>query len=506
MTNHAYFFVEDGRSYSQGALEQIGADFESVVYPQTTAAFGNEWTPGVDSDPRISILHAGLRGAAGFFSMSDEYPRAIVAESNERETLYLDISFLDTPGPSYNALLAHELQHMVHWWADPSEEAWVNEGLSQVAAEIAGGGSDWAAPFLVSPDTQLNYWPPLGDAGLHYAASEMFFSYVLSQYGGRQDARNLLQTEQDGIAGLNEYLADFGTDFRGVFADWVVANYLDHDEGRYSQPAVSSGIQTVTTVRRTGSGEGEVSQFAADYLEVDLPSGSILTFDGADDVTAGIPARDGPFWYSGQADNIDSRLTREVDLSGVTAATLRYSTWFEIERGWDYAYVAASTDGGDTWKTLPGQLTTNYDPVRQAYGPGYSGESEGWVDEEVDLSEFTGRRILLRFEYITDDASGLTGFAVDDIEIPEINYRDDVSSADAWQAEGFRIDDGPMVQEFIVQKVVRGQPDGATPIVLDENNRAEIEIDGGATIVIAATTEGTRQKAAYRWELAAPKP
>ena len=42
------------------ALEAIGSDFEDRVYPLVTAAFGREWSPGVDSDPRIAILHANL--------------------------------------------------------------------------------------------------------------------------------------------------------------------------------------------------------------------------------------------------------------------------------------------------------------------------------------------------------------------------------------------------------------------------------------------------------------
>ncbi|MGH2727625.1 MAG: hypothetical protein ACRDKS_11710, partial [Actinomycetota bacterium] len=60
ITDHAYFFVQDGTSVSQGTLEAIGSDFENIVHPTVRRRFGSEWTPGVDSDPRITILHATL--------------------------------------------------------------------------------------------------------------------------------------------------------------------------------------------------------------------------------------------------------------------------------------------------------------------------------------------------------------------------------------------------------------------------------------------------------------
>ena len=38
----------------------------------------------------------------------------------------------------YETVLAHEFQHMVHWNNDRNEETWVNEGMSELAQEVAG--------------------------------------------------------------------------------------------------------------------------------------------------------------------------------------------------------------------------------------------------------------------------------------------------------------------------------------------------------------------------------
>jgi hypothetical protein len=302
---------------------------------------------------------------------------------------------------------------------------------------------------------------------------------------------------EDGIDGVDAYLEPFGKTFRDVFADWVVANWLDEDEGPYSHPGVSARTRVSQRVS-AGNGDGEVGQFGTDYLTVAGPG--VLSFDGADKTGVGVPDGDGGFWWSNRGDGIDTKLTREVDLSDVLAATLRFRAWYDIENGWDYAYVAVSEDEGRSWKALPGQQTTDYDPVEVSYGPGYTGQSTGWVREEVDLAAYAGKKILLRFEYISDDASSLTGFAVDDIEIPEIGSGDGGDADNDWDAEGFVRVAGAPEQEFIVQVIEEGTPTTTVRrVTLDGANRAEITLSGPAVIAISGATRGTTEAAAYRW-------
>ncbi len=510
ITDHAYFFVEDGLEFSSGALETAAANFEASVYPRVTAAFGKEWSPGVDGDPRITILHANLRGAGGYVTASDEFPVAAVPYGNEREMLYLHASALSSSAAYYDALAAHEFQHLVHQNADPDEDAWVNEGLSQVAAETFGGGVANVQPFLLTPDTQLNDWPAEGDTAVHYAASQLFVSYLLDRFGGREQAFRLVQVPEDSVVGVAAYLQPFGVTFLDVFADWLAANYLDEESGPYSHAGTDATVATVTSIRQAGDGEGSVHQLAADYLEVEPPAvGAVFHFDGADEVSVGVPARDGPFWWSNRGDSIDSRLTREFDLSRLTSATLRYWAWFDVERGFDYAYVAASSDGGRTWRALPGRHTSDHNPVGAAYGPGYTGVSGGgttaaWVPEEVDLTPFTGGKVLVRFEYVTDDSANQPGLAVDDVEIPELGFRDTANSDGGWSAEGFRRVQGPLSQRFLLQVIERGPPSRVTRVPIATGNQAEVQLTGPTTIVVAGVTEGTTDVASYRWTLAAP--
>jgi hypothetical protein len=494
VTEHAYFFVDDAASYSQGDIDESAAAFEETVWPTITGAFGDPPTPGVDADPRITILHADLRGAGGYVSASNQYPSGAVPRSAEREMIYVDASTLGS-GATYTAITAHELQHLVHIANDSNEESWVNEGLSEVAWEMAGGGSDGVLSFLDQPDTQLNFWPYLENVDVHYSASQLFFTYLLDQYGGRENAEALASIKANGIDGVNEFAGKHGKTFNEVFADFVAANVLDEASGRYSHAAPDATVSEIDEVGAGDDRDATVHQYGANYYRAVTPG--TFEFKGAEDVTIGIPEMDGPFWWSNRSDGIDSRLTRRVDLGGVSNALLEFDVWYDIEPGWDYGYVAVSTDEGKTWTALSGEHTTLDDPVGASYGAAYTGASDGWQHESVDLGEYTGQEALLRFEYVTDDATHLTGLAVDNIEIPAIGLNDS-GSGDGWTAEGFETISGPMRQEFVVQVI---EPGSVEVVEVDEAGFAAFTVDAGAIIAVSAVTPGTTEIASYHWSL-----
>ena len=521
ITPHAYFYFQDDLDISQEDIEEAGQEFEEIVYPAVARYFGQEWTPGVDSDHHITLLHAGLPGLGGYFSDTDEYPHSVSPASNEREMVYLDVSGTRPGSDAYNGLVAHELQHLVHWNGDPSEETWVNEGLSGVAQELASGGPGFTPVAVTMPDTQLNTWEPLGgDNGPHYAASHLFVHYLLEHYGGFEGARRLLEEPADGIEGINAYLAPFGVTFADVFADWLIASYLDDPNGGpYSYADADVEVSSATTLTDYGEGEDSVHQFAADYIELGLAEGdAVFSFDGSEAVKAipNEPHSGRGQWWSGRGDAIDSTLTGEFDLTGLERATLTFWTWYDIEEHWDYAYVMASGDGGSSWQILRGRQTRDGNPLGLAYGPAYTGKSGGdspaWVEESIDLSPFAGQKILLRFEYITDEGVNLDGWAIDDITIPELAFFDDGEEDHAWQAQGFQRLTAPLSQRFIVQVIEMGETTSVQRLSLDEANRGEVRLSGfgstldRAVIVVAAASDGTRQAAPYRYSVRAAQP
>ena len=511
VSEHAYFFFEEGFELEQADLDAAVAAFEDQVWPLVTGAFGPPPIPGVDGDERIAILHADLgRAIGGYISDSDTYPRAVSAHSNQREMIYIN-TLSGTPGsPSYVFILAHELQHLSHLALDPDEAAWVNEGLSEFAARLVSGTTGPYGAFLDRPDTQLNAWEDVGGSARHYQASSLFFAYLIEQTAG--EVRDLASQQENGIAGVQAYLGQIGSTrtVAAFVADWAAANFVDAPSGLYGYGEID--VSPPATDDASAEGTGEVHQFAADYIEVrsdEFEAGVVFEFEGAEQVPllAAQSEADGAFWWSGRGDTIDSMLTRELDLTGVTQATLTFRTWFDIEEWYDYAYVAVSEDGGQTWVTLAGRRTTEDDPIDVAYGPGYSGSSEGWVEERIDLTDYAGLVIQLRFEYVTDGALQRPGWAIDDIAVPEIGFFDGGErDVGGWEREGFRLLEGQFDQEFELRVVQLTSPPRVETLAVVRGS-ASVALDGlgsdyqSAVIIIVATTDGTLVPATYRYQV-----
>jgi immune inhibitor A len=516
VTPHAYLYYEDSLKVDETKLEQAGQRFEEV-YAWISETFGHERSPGVDGDPHITVLIASLHNVGGYVSADDGYPRAASPLSNEREMVYLDAAIALPADENYARVLGHELQHLVHYGSDPDEEMWVQEGLSETSETMGKDLNYLERDFLSDPDVQLNAWDPEGFYEPHYGADGLFFRYLFDRAGGPATIHDLVAEPEDGIAGIEAFLSRHlpGVSFVDLFADWATANYLDLDTGPYGYPEASVQAATSQSLSGPGAGEGSVHQFAADYIEVDPAAGdAVFTFDGATtvDVVPSGPHSGRGLWWSNRGDAIDTTLTRELDLRDLSSATLTFWTWYDIERWYDYGYVEVSTDGGDTWQVLSGRYTTEEDPLKLAYGPGYTGTSGGseepaWVEESIDLTPFAGQRVLLRFEYVTDSGLNLSGWAIDDIAVPELGWVDDAESDGGWEAQGFHRLEGPPPQRFIVRTIEIGNETRVSDVPLDANNHAEIRLSRfgagltKAVILIAAITDGTSEPATYRYSL-----
>jgi hypothetical protein len=428
------------------------------------------------------------------------------------------------PGSDYfDSILAHEFQHMIHWHEDPNEDTWLNEGLSELARYINGFGlSSFADVYLAQPDLQLTAWgADAASRNAHYGSGFLFSTYLFDQYGS-EVIRAIMAQPENGVAGIEKALAAQGTDttFDNIFADFIIANYLNDPqlaEGQwgYHQPDFTLALpefaahHTQFPVEVTDT----VHQYGVDYIYLDaIPADLTLSFQGNPTVSLldTQPYSGQHFWYSNRGDSIDTTLTRTFDLRELTTATLQFWAWYEIEASWDYAYVAVSVDGGQTWRTLPATTTTDANPVGMGYGPGFSGQSHGWLEQTVDLTPFAGQLIELRFEYITDDAVNAPGLAIDNIRLPELNYHEDGETPDSgWQAEGFIRTDNVVSQRFIIQLIQLNQAGQVrvSRLPLDALNQGKIKLTGqedssvSIILVISAQAPVTTSLAQYSYTL-----
>ena len=511
VTPHAYWFIEDGIEVDQESLEQSANEFEDSIYPTVTGVFGTEWKPGVDGDPHLYVVNANLRGVGGYFNSADEYPSAIRPVSNEIEAIYINVRYLPPGTELYSQVLAHELQHAVHWNADVSEETWVNEGLSELAVAIAGYREPSILEFRRAGPTSLVHWPPNDSGGgKNYGAASLFMQYFTEHYGGRNNLRPLLTEPGDGIAGIDSYLESKGYDarFTDVFRDWAVANLIDEDDGSFGYSDLPISFPVYRRLKGGDELASTIPQYANEYILLEPPpSPAVLSFDG-DTTVPLLPVDIGEgCWWSNKGDVIDSTLTANLDLRQVDSAILDFQVWFSIEEEWDFAYLEVSEDGGRTWTILETSLTSSEDPLDVSFGPGYTGSTDGWQDESVSLEEWAGQAITVRFQYITDAAIHDHGLCLRDLTVAD----DDSALPAEWTAKGFVWTNNLVRQKFTVQIIYEGKgdsPNRVLPMELDSRNRGEmtLESDDDAhrmVAVVQSLAPSTRMPASYTVSLQA---
>ena len=498
VTSNAVWYLRTDAEVDADALAEAADEFERHILPGVLGLV----LPGRALPGRIAIVHGSLPGVGGYFNGGDVFPRAVRAHSNERVGLYIND---DQPINSdfYLAVLAHELQHLVHWLADPTESAWVQEGFSELAARTLGYDSIPFFFYRSDPEVSIRDWPPLGEDPLpNYAGAALFSSYLLDRLG------------EDGIAAIAAHQADGeesmqavldaalpGTDFETLFADWLAANVSGGSTPPYGYADASPTVHAARTLTGPGSVDGEAPQMGAWLLDIDasVPLNVTFTGVGATPLLPVDPYSGEACWWGNAGDSLHAGLTRTIDLDGVDAATLSFRAWWEIEKDWDRGYVSVSTDGGGSWRILDATSSTAHDPFRVAFGPSYTGSSRGWRLETADLTPFAGREALLRFDYITDDSTHESGWCIDDVAIDAIGLFDDAETKGAWEADGFvRIGSAGVEQRFAI-RLVEGAGDAATvtPLLVSKDGVASFHVERPVTMVVTGFADKTAEPARF---------
>ncbi|MEJ2447968.1 MAG: immune inhibitor A, partial [Anaerolineales bacterium] len=533
VTDHLYFWIEDGVDYSQKALNSLADDFENNIYPTNQEFFGTEWFPGVDEDPHIYIIYAGGLGGsvAGYYSSVDEYTPEVHEFSNSHETFMLNSDNAGLLDRYTYGVLAHEFQHMIHWYRDKNETSWLNEGFSELATLLTGhrDGPTHDYYFADNPDTQLNDWPNDPNATTpHYGNAFLFVTYFMDRFGS-EATKALVADDLNGLPSVDKVLQDLaikdpdsgapvGAD--DVFLDWVVTNYLKDeynvtDRFKYLSYPDSPYFEATEIIRdcSTGQQARDVHQYAADYIEIDCSQDATLRFSGQtlarllpEDPYEGSYA----FW-SNKGDHSDMRLTREFDLRDQQGPiSLQYWTWYDLEEDYDYLFVEISTNGED-WRIIRTPSSTSENPSGNSYGWGYNGLSGGngtWIQETVDLSSYAGELIQIRFEYVTDAAVHGEGFLLDSVSVPELGYYSGFETDNGgWTPEGFVRIANSLPQTYRLALIHLGPQPRVEYLTLPDGNVLEIPLESHGddnypvVLVVTGTTRFTRQTADYWIEI-----
>jgi len=524
ISNHAYFW-QDVNGNQESAAEDWSAAGESFdqSYERVRAVFGSEESLGLDGDHRLFIVHSDSVGeVGGYFNETDQLPAVVESHSNEGQYFFISNSkSMGVASEYYKEVLAHEFQHMVQKNVDPDEEGWLNEGFSMFAQQVAGmRGDNWVKEYLAQPDQSLWYW---GKSSADYGQSYLYLNYLYEQLG-EDFIKALAADPANGVVSIERALDKFNSprNADALYIDAISAAFfndpaLQRGQFAYKIPALPKFAPGFESESLPRTYQGTVQQYGGvDILSFAGEGKGTLNFIGDQRVKL-IPAdahSGDRFWWSNRNDSTFATLTRRVDLTNTSTATLKYWAWYDIEQDWDYAYLLASTDNGIHWTLVPATSSRETNPNGQNLGHGFSGVSGGgkesaWIQETANLNAYAGKRILLRFAMQNIRSVNNFGFAVDDLSISEIGWSDNVEAGGKdWTSGGFVPIHNRVPQVWGVRAVEQNK-DGSIAVhdLEVKNGAGRLEIDFSKlkrlVVFVVGQTRYTTLPASYRVEVLA---
>ncbi len=498
----AQIWVQENMSWPEGdpretpvvtceQAEYMLGEFENNIYPTEVDFFGppdfhdgsNATLPDLaglppdyyeDEAGRQVVLVANVRDENYYDPTFPLYIAGFYSDALEswfdRNTMTIDgFDWENRIGPVaerpflYEGIFAHEYQHLLHSDYDGDEVNWINEGLSDLAEFLVGYGhpDSHVAATADLPENSLVVWEDQGPLEIlsDYGHAYFFMLYLLEQYG-QGAIQTLFHNSSNDITGVQETLDAVGSDrdFAAVYRDYAVALLIDSSRGgrqyQFQNIDFNLNVGTPSNPNPEAFSMPGAPPWGTDYVWLEN-RGRQLVFDGADFTSFPTAwTSDGEVLWGGTGDLVDHWAIFETTGGG----TLSFDTMYEIEEGWDFGFVQVSTDGGQTWTSLANEYTTSeHNPAAHPKivenVPGLTGSSGGWINMSFDLSAYAGQDILVAFRYVTDWATTLDGWYVDNI------YVDDTLISDGSSTEPFSdiTEIIPVENDFIVSLVARNR-------------------------------------------------
>jgi hypothetical protein len=118
--------------------------------------------------------------------------------------------------------------------------------------------------------------------------------------------------------------------------------------------------------------------------------------------------------YQAQNDN-ETVLSQGIDLRFTLQPRLIFKAKWSIETDYDFAQILVSGDSGSSWTVLCGRYSTTGTANQDVGQPVYEGVQDEWVTEDISLSPWQGKRVLLKLKLQSDPVAEQDGFYLDDL-------------------------------------------------------------------------------------------
>ena len=267
-----------------GPHEVLAPDGSPIVIPPEAAAEIHIFLFDIENDG----YPTGSRIVGYFASLHNLLRRpapSLRQFSSERLAFFMDSPYLafatgdtweitDRHPSGIISTLAHEFQHMIHYYQKPVlrdavSETWLNELASEVADDLiaenlavegprgvayddptageTGNGSGRLPRYNLFNDIQLTTWDQyLANYSINYA----FGAYLARNYGGAELFSRIVQSDRAGTRAIEGALRDLGHDasFVELLTNWGAANLLSDNTGAPVPYRYNAGTWTTSHV------------------------------------------------------------------------------------------------------------------------------------------------------------------------------------------------------------------------------------------------------------------
>lgn len=107
---------------------------------------------------------------------------------------------------------------------------------------------------------------------------------------------------------------------------------------------------------------------------------------------------------------------RSFDLTHAVNAYVSFDAKWEIEAGWDYAQVLVSEVNENDYQPACGLYSKEGNEYQDQGEPVWDGNQLNWVNEYIDLSDYLGQKVKLKFRFVSDAFVNFDGFYFDDLQ------------------------------------------------------------------------------------------
>lgn len=288
------------------------------IYDWVTNVYGEEWTDAAQNkysnlivaNDEITILLTDIEndnssngGVVGFFWSKDNFKTSSIPGSNERVMFYIDSVMFANGDNGWDiddiwpkeliSTLAHEFQHMIHFYqktilrANDNTDTWINEMLSESTEDLVATkirhigprGVDYLDGSAGASNNTLGRYPLFNANNTlsltewnnqlrDYSKVNAFGAYLIRNYGGEKVLHDIMYNSSVDEQAVVTAVQGSGKTFNDLLHEWGISVLLsDHTDAQRDQYSYNTSDFSVSLKGQTIYKMGSINFFNYTLLD-----------------------------------------------------------------------------------------------------------------------------------------------------------------------------------------------------------------------------------------------